>query len=177
MTWQLLILEKEPPIILRWPQKCSRVTGKTIKGRNPSIQFYWDILFIFLMTFLVQFFITNFSIDTTYFSLILPPMLEECKKASRRKAIINSWWFISHKWSSLTKTGIILNTDIRLMMLKLHILYLFLIFIILPILSLWYKNTILCCLIFFFDPKGYNINVMSRPICCKFFLPTLISFL
>ena len=22
MTWQLLILEKEPPIILRWPQKC-----------------------------------------------------------------------------------------------------------------------------------------------------------
>ena len=41
MTWQLLILEKEPPIILRWPQKCSQVTGKTIKGRNPKVQFFW----------------------------------------------------------------------------------------------------------------------------------------
>ena len=44
MTWQLLILEKEPPIILRWPQKCSQVTGKTIKGRNPKVQFFWDTL-------------------------------------------------------------------------------------------------------------------------------------
>ena len=40
MTWQLLILEKEPPIILRWPKKCSQVTGKTIKGRNPKVQFF-----------------------------------------------------------------------------------------------------------------------------------------
>ena len=40
MTWQLLILEKEPPIILRWPQKCSQVTGKNIKGRNPKVQFF-----------------------------------------------------------------------------------------------------------------------------------------
>ena len=39
MTWQLLILEKDPPIILKWPQKCSQVTGKTIKGRNLKVQF------------------------------------------------------------------------------------------------------------------------------------------
>ena len=39
MTWQLLILEKEPPIILRWPQKCSQVTGKTLKGRNTRVIF------------------------------------------------------------------------------------------------------------------------------------------
>ena len=40
MTWQLLILEKEPLIIIRWPQKCSQVTGKNIKGRNPKVQFF-----------------------------------------------------------------------------------------------------------------------------------------
>ena len=41
MSWQLLTLEKEPPIILRWPQKCSQVTGKNIKGRNPKVQFFF----------------------------------------------------------------------------------------------------------------------------------------
>ena len=39
MTWQLLILEKEPLIILRWPQKCSQVTGKTLKSRNARVIF------------------------------------------------------------------------------------------------------------------------------------------
>ena len=40
MTWQLLILEQELLIILRWPLKCSQVTGKNIKGRNPKVQFF-----------------------------------------------------------------------------------------------------------------------------------------
>ena len=42
MSWQRLILEKEPPTILRWPQKYSQVTGKTIKGRNPKVQFFFE---------------------------------------------------------------------------------------------------------------------------------------
>ena len=46
MTWQLLILEKEPPMILRLPQKCSQVTGKTIKGRNLKVQFFLDTLYL-----------------------------------------------------------------------------------------------------------------------------------
>ena len=49
MTWQLLIIEKKPPIILRWPQKCSQVTGKNIKGRNPKVQFFWDTLYLFAL--------------------------------------------------------------------------------------------------------------------------------
>ena len=38
-----MIFEKEPPIILRWPQKCSQVTGKTIKGRRriSGLGVYW----------------------------------------------------------------------------------------------------------------------------------------